>query len=715
MIRNIGIIAHVDAGKTTTTERMLFYSKKIRVMGDVDSGDTTMDFLPQEQERGITIQAACTTFDWGPYRVNLIDTPGHVDFTLEVERSMRVLDGAVTVLDAVKGAQPQTTTVWKQATHHKVPRMLFVNKMDRDGASLPFAIKTCQERLIAGSTAEGASTEMTLLCLQMPFGKNLDVIDLVEECVWEWDPKDSTGSTVTKIPWAEHPAKAEWLPAALEARTNLMEGLADVNDSFAEEYLASLDSSKPISITKLRAAIRASTIACKAVPVLCGSSLKNRGVQPLLDAVGHYLPAPTDKPVTKAVTVSNGAVVERRPNAKEPLCALAFKITHDTQRGALVFVRVFSGTLKERETLVNTSAVESVGRKSKDKDKDGEEARNRKERVSKVLQVHADDSTEVPMVQAGDIACLVGLRTVKTGDTLISSKDVPVKLAGITIPQPVFFCSVEAQNLTEQNKLEEALGVVIRDDPSLQTSQDKQTGQTLLKGMGELHLDVVRETLRTEFGLDVQFGRMQVAYQETIQDTVENTHEYQGAAPKDAATVSLRLEPNPSKGVTFVSEVGDEVPDFVVDAVHQGVLDGACSGPLMGYPLSDVKVTLTDVVLPAESPSVLSFQMCASLCVSVAMRDARDQMVLLEPVMLVSVTAPNPHIGDVVADLVNRRRGTILQLVAQPQQETVVEAEVPLSEMVGYTTVLRSRTAGAGSFAMEYLAHRPLSSKVAPA
>jgi elongation factor G len=692
--RDIGIMAHIDAGKTTTTERILFYTGITHRIGEVHDGAAVMDYMPQEQERGITITAAATTCYWREHRINIIDTPGHVDFTVEVERSLRVLDGAVAVFDAVSGVEPQSETVWRQANRYGVPRVCFVNKLDRVGATLELTVGMLRERLGAHPVV-----------IQLPIGFEgafEGVIDLLELQAIHFDGEHGehvrTESLAAGTPDFER---------ATLARAALVESLAEADEEIEGLYLG--EAGTEIPAATLRAGLRRATIANRAVPVLCGSSLKNKGVQPLLDAVVDFLPSPRDLPPVQAEILDGGTgsggegshTVPRRPIHGDPFLALAFKVLYDPHRGPLVFFRVYSGKAKLKDAVWNTT-------------------RARKERLGKLLQVHANKSQEIEHVGPGDIAAAVGLKFTGTGDTLVLADDPQrVVLAGMQIPEPVIFRAIEPKTTSDGKALEEALERFGREDPSFKVRIDPDSGQTLVCGQGELHLEVIIDRLLREHRLDVHVGKPQVAYRETITMPVDKTLEYarELGGKRQYAKVVLRLEPTErGQGSTFVDSLptapsgatraGPPTIDRIFrTAVRESVSDAQTRGPLLGFPVEDVKVTLVDAVAHEQESSEASFRAAASMATMEGLEAGRP--VLLEPMMAVEVVVPQDFTGSVVSDL-NGRRGRVMGLEPAPGSANaktgaqVVKAEVPLAEMVGYATALRSATQGRASYTMHY-------------
>ena len=673
-IRDIGIMAHIDAGKTTTTERILYYTGVSHRIGEVHDGAAVMDYMPQEQERGITITSAATRCEWNDHRINLIDTPGHVDFTVEVERSLRVLDGAVAVFDAVGGVEPQSETVWRQADRYEVPRIAFVNKLDRIGATLELTVDMLQDRL-------GAHVIVT----QIPIGLESQfegVIDLLrmETNRWEGD----LGESVIVAPL--DPSDALYEDAAL-AREAMVEAIADVDEVTMEKFLES--GSESFSIDFLVEAIRRVTIQSKGVAVLCGSSLKNKGVQPLLDAVVSYLPSPLDRPPVSALRLKDDVVVERRPTLEEPLLALAFKVVDDAHRGSLVFTRVYSGELALRDQIQNCT-------------------KDRKERVSKLLQMHANKTTEVDRCGPGDIVAVVGTKFTTTGDTLILSKDKEqVVLPGMQIPDPVIFQSIEPKTTADREKLNAAIAKFTREDPSFSVRDDKESGQTLIGGQGELHLEVIVDRLRREHGVEARIGKPQVAYRECVgaQTRKDMTYDREIGTKRQFARIELVLTAaERGAGNAFVQELSREqlhekrISEPFLAAIEEGVHDALSRGPLLGYPVIDVEVRLVDAAAHDTDSSDVSFRAAASMAVSEALEDSSAR--LLEPVMEVDVAAPEDFTGAVHADL-STRRGRVLGMEPRGVSQAI-RADVPLAHMVGYATALRSATQGRASYSMQF-------------
>lgn len=659
-LRNIGVIAHVDAGKTTTTERILFYTGENHRIGEVHDGATTMDFDPQERARGITIHSAATTVHWHGTQINLIDTPGHIDFSLEVRRSLRVLDGAVVVFDGVAGVEPQTETNWRLADEYRVPRIAFVNKLDRTGADFQRVVASLTDRL-----------GVRALPLQLPIGAESDfrgVVDLLAMQALIWDRDDA------KAPPRVDAIAPELLPTAQAARARLLEAAAEQDDALLEAWLRGDE----LPVDDVRAALRRGTIAGAFVPVLAGSAFRNRGVEPLLDAVVAYLPAPGEAP---------GAVP-----TDGPLSALAFKLNAD-DHGAMVFARVYSGRLKRGDTVFNASTGQA-------------------ERVSRLYEIHADRRVERDELVAGDIAGLVGLKDVLTGHTLASAKDAPV-LESIAVPEAVIDVAIEARQQTDTAALAKGLGVLVREDPSLRLRQDADSGQTLLSGMGELQLEVAVEKLRSRFGVDVAVGRPQVAYRETITATAEvrHVHKKQSGGPGQFAELTLRIAPLPrGEGLRFSnSVVGGAIPREFIPAVEAGIRRAAQAGPFAGHPLVDFEAMLLDGSAHVRDSSALAFELAAATALREAVLKAAP--VVLEPVMAVEVVTPAEHVGDVIGDLL-RRRGQVQGQDARGNA-VVVTAHVPLQRMFGYIGQLRALSSGRAQFTMQLSHHAELPARAA--
>src|SRR5271165_2247115 len=663
-MRNIGIAAHIDAGKTTTTERILYYTGRTHKLGEVHEGTATMDWMEQEQERGITITSAATTCEWREYQINIIDTPGHVDFTAEVERSLRVLDGAVAVFDAVAGVQPQSETVWRQADKYGVPRICFINKMDRVGADYYHAIDTIIDRLKCRPVA-----------IQLPVGAEdqfKGTVDLVTMKARIW--RDETlGAEFDEV---EIPA--DLLEKAKSYREQMIEAIAESDDHLFAKFVEG----SPISEKEIMEGIRKATITQKIFPVICGSAFKNKGVQNMLDAVVDYLPSPLD--VLPVVGINPDDLEEqltRKADDREPFAALVFKIMTDPFVGQLAFIRVYSGRLGAGESIYNV-------------------AKGRRERIGRVVKMHANKREEVTEVLAGDIAAAVGLKSVSTGDTICDEKH-PVILESIDFPAPVIQLAIEPKTKADQEKLGMAIAKLVQEDPTLKVSTDPDTGQTILAGMGELHLEIIVDRMQREFGVGANVGKPQVAYRETIRNIAEAdyTHKKQTGGSGQYARVKLRVEPFPGGEFEFVNEVkGGNVPKEFISAIEKGVAEALEHGIMAGYPMSDIRVAVFDGAYHDVDSSEMAFKICSSICVKEAARKAKP--VLLEPVMRVEVVVPEEYMGPVNGDLISRRgrlEGT--EVMGSTQ---IIKASVPLSEMFGYATDLRSRTQGRGSFTMHF-------------
>ncbi|MBQ8379571.1 MAG: elongation factor G [Clostridia bacterium] len=659
--RNIGIMAHIDAGKTTTTERILFYTGKTHKIGETHDGAATMDWMAQEQERGITITSAATTCFWNNNRINIIDTPGHVDFTIEVERSLRVLDGSVTVLCAKGGVQPQSETVWRQANKYSVPRMVYVNKMDITGADFYNCVRQLRDRLKANAVP-----------IALPIGKEDNfkgIVDLVKmEALVHYD---DLGKDV------RHEAIPEdMVELAEKYRTELLEHVAETDDELMEKYLMG----EEFTVEEIKAAIRKSTIANTMVPVTCGSSYKNKGVQELLDDIVDYMPAPTDIPNIKGV-LEDGTEAERKSSDEEPFAALAFKIMTDPYVGKLTFFRVYSGTLEKGSYVLNAN-------------------KDKKERIGRLIQMHANARQDIDKVYAGDIACAVGLKDVVTGDS-ICDENHPIILESIEFPEPVIDISIEPKTKADQEKMAVALQKLAEEDPSFKTYTNQETGQTIIAGMGELHLDIIVDRLKREFHVDANVGKPQVAYKETIKKPVRVEGKFirQSGGKGQYGHVWLEVEPNEQgKGYAFESKiVGGVVPKEYVKPVDEGVQDAMKAGILAGYPVVDVKVALVDGSYHEVDSSEAAFHIAGSMAFKEACR--QGGAMLLEPIMKVDITVPEEYMGDVIGD-VNARRGRMEGMDTE-QGTTTIHSYIPLSEMFGYATDLRSKTQGRGVYSME--------------
>ncbi|UCZ56991.1 elongation factor G [Desulfurispirillum indicum] len=661
--RNIGIMAHIDAGKTTTTERILFYTGVSHKIGEVHDGAATMDWMEQEKERGITIQSAATTCFWKENRINIIDTPGHVDFTVEVERSLRVLDGAIAVFCSVGGVEPQSETVWRQADKYHVPRMAFVNKMDRIGADFFRGVKMIRERLGANPVP---------LCL--PIGAEDEfrgIVDLVQMrgIVWN-DETMGAKYDIIDIP-------AELQEQAEEYREKLLEAVAEVNDTLLEKYLGG----EELSLEEVKAAIRKGTIDLLFTPVLCGSSFKNKGVQTLLDAVIDYMPSPVDIPSIKGVDMQ-GEEIERHADDTEPFSALAFKIMTDPFVGTLTFFRVYSGVLQSGSYVHNST-------------------KDKKERVGRLLKMHANKREEIKEVFSGDIAAAVGLKYTTTGDTLCDP-DKLVILESMVFPDPVISVAIEPKTKADQEKLGISLQKLAQEDPTFRVNSDLETGQTIISGMGELHLEIIVDRLLREFKVDANVGAPQVAYRETIRSTVSQEHKYakQTGGKGQYGHVFLRIEPlEPGAGFEFIDEIkGGVIPREYIPAVEKGIVEALDSGVMAGYPMVDVRAAVYDGSYHDVDSSEMAFKIAASICFKEACRKASP--VLLEPIMAVEVVTPEDYMGDVMGDL-NSRRGRIEGMSDQAAAK-VIKAMVPLAQMFGYATDLRSATQGRAAYSMQF-------------
>ena len=679
-VRNIGIMAHIDAGKTTTTERILFYTGINYKIGEVHEGAATMDWMEQEQERGITITSAATTCEWDGHQINIIDTPGHVDFTVEVERSLRVLDGAVAVFDGVAGVEPQSETVWRQADRYNVPRICFVNKLDRTGAEFFRCVDMIKSRLNA-----------TALVLQVPIGAEMDfrgVVDLVrmKALVWPEDTKMGEDYSVEEIPESHTEIAQEW-------RDRLLETIAEADDEMMEKYL---EGEEP-TVEELKAAIRRATLADALTPVLCGTAFKNKGVQPLLDAVVDYLPSPLDVGSVEGHKVNDEEVIlTREPKNDAPLSALAFKIMSDPHLGKLTYLRVYSGTLTAGSHVLNAS-------------------KDKKERIGKIYRMHANKREEIDSVGAGEIVAVMGLKMTTTGETLCSDKD-PITLESMTFPAPVIHVAIEPKTKSDQDKLATAIQRLAEEDPTFQVRTDEETGQTIIAGMGELHLEVLVDRMRREFKVEANVGKPQVAYRETITkkvDKVEYTHKKQTGGSGQFGRVIIDIEPTGGEGdggYEFANKVtGGRIPKEYIPSVDAGCQDAMEFGVLAGYPMVDVKVTLQDGAYHDVDSSELAFKIAGSMAFKEAAR--RASPVLLEPMMAVEVTTPEDFLGDVIGDL-NSRRG-LVQSMDERAGARVVKALVPLSEMFGYVGDLRSKTQGRAAYSMQFDSYHQVPNNVA--
>jgi elongation factor G len=663
-MRNIGIAAHIDAGKTTTTERILYYTGRTHKLGEVHEGTAIMDWMEQEQERGITITSAATTCEWREIQINIIDTPGHVDFTAEVERSLRVLDGAVAVFDAVAGVQPQSETVWRQADKYNVPRLCFINKMDRVGADFYHSVDTIVSRL-----------KCRPVVIQLPIGAEdqfKGVIDLVEMKAVIWNDETLGAEYETgEIP-------ADLVAKAQEYRDHMIEAISE----FDEKLMAKFIEGQAVSVDEIRAGIRKATIAMKIFPVICGTAFKNKGVQTMLDAVVDYLPSPLDVPPIEGVDIADPEKkLVRHASDKEPFAALVFKIMTDPYVGQLAFFRVYSGTLKSGESVYNV-------------------AKGRKERVGRLLRMHANKREEIQEILAGDICAAVGLKTVSTGDTICDDEQ-PILLESIDFPMPVIQLAVEPKTKADQEKLGIAIQKLAQEDPTFRVATDPETGQTILSGMGELHLEIIVDRMMREFGVGANVGKPQVAYRETIRKKSEGEgrHIKQSGGHGQYGVVKIRIEPLPGGGFEFENEItGGRLPKEYIGPTEVGVKEALEGGILAGYPMSDIKVTLYDGSFHDVDSSEMAFKIAGSLAIKEAVRKAKP--VLLEPIMAVEVVVPEEYMGDVIGDL-NSRRGRIEGMELRGTTQ-IIKSSVPLSEMFGYATELRSRTQGRGSFTMHF-------------
>jgi len=665
-VRNIGIMAHIDAGKTTTTERILFYTGINYKIGEVHEGAATMDWMPQEQERGITITSAATTCEWNGTRINIIDTPGHVDFTVEVERSLRVLDGAVAVFDAVAGVEPQTETVWRQADKYGVPRICFVNKMDRIGADFYRCVDMIKDRLNA-----------TVAVVQLPIGVESQfqgVVDLLGMRALVWTDEATKGEKyeVVEIPDSLREEAEEY-------RHQLVDILSNFDDELTEKYLGE----EEITAGDLERALRAATIAGQVVPVLCGSAFKNKGVQPMLDAVVAYLPSPVDIPPTRGTDMKGVEELERKASDSEPFAALAFKIMTDPHLGKLTYVRVYSGTLSAGSAVLNST-------------------KDRKERVGRILQMHANHREDREAAFAGDILAFVGLKQTTTGDTLCDPA-APIVLESLDFPEPVIHVAVEPKTKNDQDKLSKALQALAEEDPTFQVHSDEETGQTVIGGMGELHLEVLVDRMLREFKVDANVGKPQVAYRETIKNAVskvETRYVRQTGGRGQYGHVVLDVEPTgPGGGYEFVDKItGGVIPKEYIPSVDAGIQDAMASGVLAGYPVVDVRATLVFGSYHEVDSSEMAFKIAGSMCFKKACQLAHP--VLLEPIMSVEVVTPEDYMGDVIGNL-SSRRGKV-EGMDQRGNSQVIRALVPLAEMFGYATDLRSRTQGRATYSMQF-------------
>ncbi|MGI8706602.1 MAG: elongation factor G [Actinomycetota bacterium] len=674
--RNIGIMAHIDAGKTTTTERILYYTGRTYKIGEVHEGAAVMDWMVQEQERGITITSAATTAHWKGYWINIIDTPGHVDFTVEVERSLRVLDGAVAVFDAVAGVEPQSETVWRQADRYEVPRMCFVNKMDRIGADFFRTVDMIRDRL-----------NTRPVVLQLPIGKEDDfhgVVDLVTMVAHYW-PSEGMGEE-----WEDRPIPDDLKEQADQYRHDLIEALADYDENIMESYVAEDDP----DVDALRKAIRRATLENQITAVFCGTAFKNKAVQPLLDAICWYLPSPSDLPPYEGHHPITGEPAERAPKDNEPFAALAFKIMSDPYVGRLTYLRVYSGTLKSGAAVTNS-------------------ARDRKERIGRILQMHANHREDKDVVFTGDIVAVVGLKQTLTGDTLCDPTN-PVLLEEMVFPTPVIDVAIEPKSKVDSDKLGNGLQKLSEEDPTFRVHTDEDTGQTIISGMGELHLEVLVDRLLREFKVGANVGKPQVAYRETIRDSIakaETRYVKQTGGKGQYAHVVLSLEPTgPGGGYEFINKItGGRIPTEYIPAVDHGVQEAMATGVLAGYPVVDVRVTLTDGSYHDVDSSEMAFKIAGSMGFKDAVRKAGPA--LLEPIFDVEVVTPEEYMGDVIGDL-SGRRGRI-EKMDQRGTDRIVRAQVPLAEMFGYATELRSRTQGRATYTMQFNSYQETPKSIA--
>ena len=679
--RNIGIAAHIDAGKTTTTERILFYTGRVHRLGSVDEGTATMDWMPQEKERGITIVAAATSCYWRRlhdnelFRINIIDTPGHVDFTAEVERALRVLDGMIAIFCGVGGVEPQSETVWRQANKYRVPRIAFVNKLDRVGSDFFTVVQQMRERLGANAVP-----------IQLPIGRESDfrgVVDLIEMKAIYW--VDELGTQIEYGPIPE-----DMMELAMEYRQKLVEVAAEQDDELMEAYFEQGD----LTPSQIRQGLRKGTLSFKVVPVLCGSALKNKGVQPLLDAVCDFLPSPLDIGVVRGTNPQTGEVIERKLTDEEPFCALAFKIQTDPYVGRLVYLRVYSGVLKKGESVYNPG-------------------KDTNERIMRILRMHANYREDIDEARAGDIVAVVGPKATMTGDTLCD-KAHPILLEQIEFPEPVIFRVIEAKDRAHEEKMVEALQKLVAEDPTLRLRYDQETGQLVLAGMGELQLEIVEDRLRREFGVQARLGKPQVAFRETIarEAIAEGRYIRQTGGRGQYGHVWLKVEPLPrGAGFEFVNQItGGVIPSEFIPAVEKGVREAMEAGVLAGYPVVDVRVTLFDGSYHEVDSSELAFKLAAEIAFKEACKQAG--MILLEPIMALEVLIPKEYLGDVLGDL-TARRAKIKGVQELTGNAVMIEAEVPLAEVFGYATSLRSLTQGRGSYTMRPSHYEPVPVNIA--
>jgi elongation factor G len=674
--RNIGIMAHIDAGKTTTTERVLYYTGRSYKIGEVHEGTATMDWMVQEQERGITITSAATTSFWKDCRINIIDTPGHVDFTMEVERSLRVLDGAIAILDAVSGVEPQTETVWRQADKYKVPRIVYVNKMDRVGADYYRCLAMLKDRLGAHPVP-----------IQIPLGREdqfKGVVNLIEQVAYVWSDSEDLGQSFQTV---EIPADLK--DQAAEYREKMIEGLAEVDDHLMEKYL----SGEKVTAEEIRAAVRAGTISMKLFPIICGASFKNKGVQPMLDAVVDYLPSPLDVPAVTGVNPETNEHESREAEAKSPFSALAFKIMNDPFVGQLTFVRVYSGTLSSGTGVYNST-------------------RDKKERIGRLVRMHANKREEIESISAGDIAAVVGLKDTRTGDTLCDPNK-PIILESMDFPAPVIAVAIEPKTKADEEKLGQSLARLAMEDPTFKVNVDPETNQTLIHGMGELHLEIIVDRLLREFKVEANVGKPQVAYRETVRQKAEAQGRFvrQTGGRGQYGDVWLEIEPSETgAGVVFENKLkGPAIPREYVPAVEKGIKEAAETGVLAGYPVVDIHVSLTDGSYHEVDSSEMAFKIAASMGFKEVCRKAKP--VLLEPVMDVEVVVPSEYQGAVVGDL-NSRRGRVVSMASRGNAQ-VIRANVPLGQMFGYATDVRSMTQGRATYTMQFARYEEVPRNIA--
>ncbi len=667
-MRNIGIMAHIDAGKTTTTERMLFYTGKIHKIGEVHEGSTTTDWMIQEQERGITITSAAISFEWQNCLINLIDTPGHVDFTIEVERSLRVLDGAIAVFDGTHGVEPQSETVWRQANKYNVPRICFINKLDRVGSSFEVSVNSIREKLKANP-----------IPIQLPIGKEgdfLGIIDLVKmkSYIWPKDTKDGTVFQIEEIP-AEEKERAE------KAREVLLEALAESNDELMEKFLEGVE----LQEEEIKNCLREATIAQKFVPVLCGSAFKNKGVQPLLDAVVDYLPSPLDITEVEGLTADDREekIVRKRVEEDE-FSSLAFKIVSDSFVGILIYVRIYSGQIKVGETVLNSRT-------------------GKRERIQKIFKMRANDRTEIPTASAGDIVAFVGPKAIGTGDTLCSQKD-PIRFESIVFPDPVIYVAIEPKTTADADKLVKSLQRLEIEDPSFKIKEEKETAQTLIGGMGELHLDIIVDRLKREFNVPVSIGSPQVAYRETVSKIVTKTHRFEreGAGTRQFAEITVRVEPKDAvEDLTFINalEKNVVVPVNFLKSIEKGVEECLGAGPIAGFPVLGVRITLLGVKILEGVSDQVAFQIVANMAVREALRTASPN--LMYPIMAIEVTTPEEYLSNVIGDL-NSRKAQVKQINLIQGNLQRIEAQGPMAELFGYSTGLRSLSQGRATYTLSF-------------